>query len=121
MAYETDARVQVRVLEFWGQVRDVVAPHPANLPTPVQAASVPTLAFPPTPSPEATAIVVATSVSSGASTPIVEPTDLPPTPTPTPPPASVTLTGFKYEPQLFNNCGPASLSINLSYWEWKGN
>jgi tetratricopeptide (TPR) repeat protein len=32
----------------------------------------------------------------------------------------VTLTGFKHEYQLFNNCGPASLSINLSYWGWAG-
>lgn len=120
-AYETDARVQVRVLEFWGQVRDVVAPHPANLPTPVQAASVPTFVLPPTPSPEATATAAATTATTGLSTPIVEPTDLPPTPSPTPLPASATLSGLKYEPQLFNNCGPASLSINLSYWEWKGN
>ncbi len=120
-AYETDSRVQVRVLEFWGQVRDVVAPHPANLPTPVQVASVSTLVLPPTPSPEATATAAATTAATRLSTPIVVPTDLPPTPTPTPPPSKVTLTGFKYEPQLFNNCGPASLSINLSYWEWKGN
>jgi len=32
----------------------------------------------------------------------------------------VTLTGFKHEYQLFNNCGPASLSINLSFWGWTG-
>jgi peptidase C39-like protein len=117
-AYKTDMRVQVRMLEFWGQVRDVVAPHPANLPTPVRAASAPALVLPPTPSPEASATAVATT---GHSTPTAEPTALPPTPTPTPLPSKVTLTGFKYEPQLFNNCGPASLSINLSYWGWKGN
>lgn len=118
LAYEFNSRVQIRVLEFWGQVRDVVAPHPAVLPTPVQAAG-PTPAFPPTPTFEATATPAATSPST-RSTPVAEPTDAPPTPTPTPFPSSVTLTGFKYEAQLFNNCGPASLAINLSYWGWKG-
>jgi len=42
------------------------------------------------------------------------------TPTITPIPTGVTLTGFKHEYQLFNNCGPASLAINLSYWGWQG-
>src|SRR5574337_1977102 len=83
-AYETDMRVQVRMLEFWGQVRDVVAPHPANLPTPVQAAGAPALVLPPTPSPEASATATPTA---SPSTPIAEPTALPPTPTPTPLPS----------------------------------
>jgi tetratricopeptide (TPR) repeat protein len=120
-AYQTDPRVQYRVLEFWGQVRDVVAPHPAVLPTPVPAAGVPTLVLPPTPTLEPTATPRATSAPAVLSTPVVEPSDLPPTLTPTPFPSQVTLTGFKYEPQLFNNCGPASLAINLSYWGWTGN
>jgi len=43
--------------------------------------------------------------------------------TPTPLPESVILTGIKYEDQhhRWNYCGPANLSMALSYWGWDGN
>jgi tetratricopeptide (TPR) repeat protein len=41
--------------------------------------------------------------------------------TPTPLPESALLSGLVHEPQQFNNCGPASLSMALSYWDWQGN
>jgi tetratricopeptide (TPR) repeat protein len=62
--------------------------------------------------------------------PTLEPTDfvsptptstVTPTPTPTPIPSAFQLEGFFYEKQDFNNCGPANLSIALSYWGWDGN
>jgi len=40
------------------------------------------------------------------------------TPTPEPLPVSVYLPGVKPEPQLWNNCGPATLSMNLSFYQW---
>jgi hypothetical protein len=56
------------------------------------------------------------------------PTDTPmpsatPTLTPTPIPASVKLSGVKYEDQhnRYNFCGPANLSMALTYWGWDGN
>ncbi|HET90292.1 MAG TPA: hypothetical protein ENN99_06085, partial [Chloroflexi bacterium] len=40
-----------------------------------------------------------------------------PTPTPTPtPPAQATLTGLRHEHQGWNNCGPTTLAMALSYW-----
>jgi len=36
-------------------------------------------------------------------------------------PASVQLKGVNPEAQMWNNCGPATLSMTLSYWGWKGN
>lgn len=42
------------------------------------------------------------------------------TPTPTPVPRSIQLTGFRHEYQGWNNCGPATLSMALSYWGWEG-
>lgn len=36
------------------------------------------------------------------------------------PPAEFQLNGFVHTWQKLNNCGPATLSINLSYWGWKG-
>jgi len=44
-----------------------------------------------------------------------------PTPTPTPIPSTVRLDGVRYERQTFNNCGPANLSMALSFWGWEGN
>ncbi|MGI6740761.1 MAG: C39 family peptidase [Brevefilum sp.] len=43
-----------------------------------------------------------------------------PTPSPTPPPKTVTLEGIRHEYQEFNNCGPATLSMALSFWGWEG-
>lgn len=43
-----------------------------------------------------------------------------PTPSPTPLPESARLDGVVHEFQKFNNCGPANLSMALSYWGWEG-
>jgi len=42
------------------------------------------------------------------------------TPSPTPIPESVQLGGITHEYQKYNNCGPATLSMALSYWGWEG-
>ena len=41
-----------------------------------------------------------------------------PTPTLAPVPAAFDLDGMGLEYQSFNNCGPANLSMNLTYWGW---
>jgi hypothetical protein len=45
-----------------------------------------------------------------------------PTPTlsPTPLPDKVDLKGVVHEYQKWNNCGPANLAMDLSYWGWQG-
>ncbi len=47
----------------------------------------------------------------------------PPTLAPTPSPSSRRLAGVKYEDQhnRYNYCGPANLSMALTYWGWTGN
>ena len=40
--------------------------------------------------------------------------------TPTPIPGKVRLSGFRHEYQGWNNCGPATLAMALSFWGWKG-
>ena len=75
--------------------------------------------------------LLALSSTPGASTtpgvaptepgPTATPTSSPtPTPSPTPLPGQVQLTGIIHEYQKFNNCGPANLSMTLSYWGWQG-
>jgi hypothetical protein len=70
-----------------------------------------------------------TPTSSPTATPTLQgPTDTPspsatPTITPTPLPELVSLDGIKYEHQhnRWNYCGPANLSMALTYWGWDGN
>lgn len=50
-------------------------------------------------------------------TPTVKPTS---TATPTSIPPKVALHGVVHEYQKWNNCGPANLSMLLSYWGWQG-
>ncbi len=49
---------------------------------------------------------------------LIPPTSVPPTATPAhqAPAARVELTGFNHQWQTWNNCGPATLSMNLSYF-----
>lgn len=90
-------------------------PHPETLPTP---AVVHTPALQPTKT--ATPLPTWTVTPSPSQTPTyVSPTLTPsstPTPSPTPP-ASFTLTGLHHEHQGWNNCGPATLAMALSFWD----
>lgn len=53
--------------------------------------------------------------------PSPSPTDTPaPSPTPTPIPTAVILTGIRHEYETWNNCGPATLGMQLSFWGWQG-
>jgi hypothetical protein len=38
----------------------------------------------------------------------------------TPMPNSIQLAGFRHEYQTWNNCGPATMAMALSYWGWEG-
>ncbi len=65
--------------------------------------------------------ITATPTSMGpTASPMPSPT---PTLSPTPLPVSVRLEGVKYEDQhgRYNFCGPANLSMALTYWGWDGN
>ena len=44
-----------------------------------------------------------------------------PTETPTPIPGAVTLTGIRHEYEQWNNCGPVTIGMQLSFWGWQGN
>jgi tetratricopeptide (TPR) repeat protein len=117
MLYRADFRVRYYVDEWWGQVREVVAPQPNVLPTAILV----TAASPVfTPVPSFTPTITASPTIAASLTPGPTATATPAPPTATPLPARVALNGVKYQRQLFNNCGPASLSMNLSFWGWTG-
>ncbi len=95
-------------------------PHPQFVPTPLPLAATaaipPATAHPTTPPPTLTP----TPVSRPSPTLTPPPTSVSPTPTPTPaptpPPAQVNLAGLTHLWQTWNNCGPATLAMNLSYF-----
>lgn len=68
--------------------------------------------LPPTPTPSQAA---ATAGLSDTPAPTATPTLIP-----TAIPAKVELKGIVHEYQKWNNCGPATLSMMLSFWKWKG-
>ena len=80
-------------------------PHPDVLPTPAPTT---TRAVPSAPSPSP----LPTQTPSPSSTP---PPTMAPSPIPTLP-VSLTLTGLRHEHQGWNNCGPTTLAMALSYW-----
>ena len=64
-----------------------------------------------------------TPTATPTATPTTAPTDTPPPPPPLPPPAldgpalpAALLGGIKHYWQTWNNCGPATLTMNLSYY-----
>jgi hypothetical protein len=77
-----------------------------------------TMTFIPSLTPTSTAIPSLTPLPVGATfTPLPSST---PTLTPTPLPQSAQLSGFRHEYQGWNNCGPATLAMALSFWGWQG-
>jgi tetratricopeptide (TPR) repeat protein len=91
--------------------------HPMILPTPAgAAAAAEATPLPPTPEPSPTLTPTPTSTPQPSVTPL--PTQTPtstPTETPTPP-AQVLLEGLRHERQGWNNCGPTTLGMAMSYW-----
>ena len=96
--------------------------HPMTLPT-AQATPGPAVLLPtaaPTATDTATPVPTPTRETTGTPLPSVTPaptaTPVPTsTPTPTPPP-SVLLGGMRHERQGWNNCGPTTLAMAMSYW-----
>jgi tetratricopeptide (TPR) repeat protein len=145
--YETLPSVRYHAQNLMGQVRDWVAPHANTLPTPEAVAqAAPIFTLPPTvtrplavtatPAGPGTAAPRASSLSPAASgaTPVgaatlaaatAAPSATPastatPAPTRTPIPTQFSIAGITHVYQKFNNCGPASLTEELTYWGWKG-
>lgn len=88
--------------------------HPITLPTTDVTAILPSPSPPPSPTPIPSPSPTATP--SSTETPLPTSTPLPtPTPTATPP-AQVLLEGIRHERQGWNNCGPTTLAMALSYW-----
>jgi hypothetical protein len=83
----------------------------------VPASNTPAIATP-TPPPSLTP---SPTIQLATPAPTITPTQpLPPTQTATPLPAQAQLGGILHMYQMWNNCGPANLAMNLTYWGWVG-
>ncbi len=97
----------------------VTPPVATALPAPAGTAP-PAVTIPPIILPTATATETATAVPPTVS-PLISSLPIPSStpsspPSPTPLPPAVRLENVQIIPQKFNNCGPANLSINLTYY-----
>lgn len=114
-AYQLPAvrdRLEPRLIALEEQIRAATGPtQPAALPTISAALPTPEIATQP---PLATATLLPEQPTL---TPAPTAT---PAPTLEPPPPSADIRGTRWEPQLFNNCGPATLTAALVYWGWRG-
>jgi hypothetical protein len=117
LAYQTpfiQDRIGWRVSELRARIKYAISPPEQAVftPNPTVAAMVESTlsAYTPTPTPTPTPGPMATPTPTA--TPTIEPTSIP---------AQVQLTGIRHEYQKWNNCGPANLSMALSYWGWDGN
>ena len=106
-----------RLEALWADIHYALNPPEQAVFVPgAQATGVIPTPLPPTAQPSPTA-----TISLAATEPTEQPT-LPPLPTlvPTPLPPQASLTGILHQYQMWNNCGPANLSMALSFWGWKG-
>jgi tetratricopeptide (TPR) repeat protein len=98
-------------------VRGVLDPV-KPLPTPLAVQAAVEAEDPATPTPTATFSMPEFSPTSG---PTATPSNTPtPTPSPTPIPAQAELPPPAWVKQDINNCGPATLTMYLSFYGWKG-
>lgn len=103
-------RVGWRVAELTARIKYAFSPPEEVIFVPEENAISPTGAvIPPTPIP--------TNSTPDAASNLPQPTS---TQTLTPIPKSISLTGVQHEYQTWNNCGPATLAMALSYWKWDG-
>jgi tetratricopeptide (TPR) repeat protein len=110
-----------------------IMPHPEYLPTPAPTALVVAVATATpvkveqvqldptaTPLPPTAVPTLAGPISTPVPPASPAPTAVPPTPTPTIPLQSVSpqnqLSGFTHQWQTWNNCGPATITMNMSYF-----
>jgi len=103
--------IRERVNFYWQNIRAQIfyALNPPEEETFLPQASLTEVAI--VPSATLTQSTGPVETAAPTNTPAVEPTPLP---------SSVALTGTVHEYQGWNNCGPATLSIALSYWGWDG-
>ena len=111
------SRLDWRITEWRAKIKYALSPPEQVVFQPRQQAEAqPTSGTLLAPSPTATVLSVTPTPTQGLRS---LPTTIP-TATATPLPTTIQLKGVRYERQGWNNCGPATLAMALSFWGWKG-
>lgn len=109
-------RIGWRISELRAKIKYALSPPEQAVFTPDQTVAAIVQSTLSAYSPTATPTPSATRTPGPTNTPTITYT---PTITSTPIPANVHLSGVRHEFQRWNNCGPANLSMALSYWGWR--
>lgn len=102
-----------------------IVPAITNTPETAPATATPTLtAEPPTPTPEPSPTPQQSSAATNTpqAVAVVQPTATTPTTSNTTSvsyPSNARMTGFRFEQQKWNNCGPTNITMALSYFGWQ--
>ncbi len=111
-----EERIGWRISELRAKIKYALSPPEEAIftpnPTVVAMVQATLAAYTPTTSPSTPSATI-----ENPATATITPTA---TASPTPIPESVQLDGITHEYQKWNNCGPANLSMALSYWDWPG-
>jgi hypothetical protein len=113
-------RLDWRLIELRAQIKYAISPPSESVFIPQEQSSYEKMAFV---SPSPTSIPSSTPTPTKEVQSLASPSPFPsltPTLSPTTLPERVVLTGVKHEYQTWNNCGPANLSMALSFWNWQG-
>jgi len=107
-------RLGWRFAELFARFKYALSPPEQIVFVPEEESTLPTQTVPPRSSPPIPVSATSTQIPS-----ITQPADSPIIAV-TPIPKSVQLDGVQHEYQTWNNCGPATLGMALSYWGWEG-
>ena len=103
-------RVGWRIAELMARIKYTLSPPEEVIFVPVEDSMLPTMTV-------IQPIPIPTNSTPEAPSNLPQPT---PTQTLTPIPKRISLTGVQHEYQTWNNCGPATLAMALSFWDWEG-
>jgi hypothetical protein len=113
------ARLDWRIAEMQAQIKYALSPPEEAVFLPQEQEMVSTPIAPPTQTPTPSPNT-ATPTATALGPTYTPPPSHTPTQTPTSLPETVQLSGIRHEFQTWNNCGPATLSMALSFWGWQG-
>lgn len=105
------SRLDWRITEWRAKMKYILSPPEQVVFQPRQQPTSSPRIILPTPPPRKTPIRDSSIMASVTPSSKVAPTLLP---------QSIQRTGVRYERQGWNNCGPATLAMALSFWGWKG-
>jgi len=109
-------RLDWRVAELVAKIKYAISPPEQIFFVPEEIDTLTT----PTPTPQISPTVPLTNTTTRVPSTQIPVSSPSPTPTLEPLPLKIQLNGVQHEYQTWNNCGPATVAMALSFWGWEG-